>query len=112
MAKNKTVNECLDTRVFSTCVPRINPDGAEWALADRPKISRSSTRPYPYDEEQTDGLIANEDIDGDGPYPEPMRLPDFPNGAWKAHPGDPRLMVRRDPPNGRGPYYWLLPKGC
>ncbi len=53
---DKTVTECLDTRVFYI-VPRVNPDGAEWALADRPKIIRSSTRPYPYDEEVTEGLI-------------------------------------------------------
>ena len=43
--------------------PRVNPDGAEWALADRPYI-RSSTRPYPYDEEAMDGLDV-EDVDGD-----------------------------------------------
>jgi murein tripeptide amidase MpaA len=106
--KDKTVTECLDTRVFYI-VPRINPDGAEWALADRPKIIRSSTRPYPYDEEPIDGLIANEDIDGDGRVLT-MRLVD-PNGAWKAHPSDPRLMVRRDPVETGGTYYRLLPEG-
>ncbi len=106
--KDKTVTECLDTRVFYI-VPRINPDGAEWALADRPKIIRSSTRPYPYDEEPIDGLIANEDIDGDGRVLT-MRLVD-PNGAWKAHPADPRLMVRRDPVETGGTYYRLLPEG-
>jgi murein tripeptide amidase MpaA len=106
--KDKTVTECLDTRAFYI-VPRINPDGAEWALADRPKIIRSSTRPYPYDEEPVDGLIANEDIDGDGRVLT-MRLPD-PNGAWKAHPDDPRLMVRRDPVETGGSYYRLLPEG-
>ena len=106
--KDKTVSECLDTRVFYI-VPRINPDGAEWALADRPKIIRSSTRQYPYDEEQIDGLVANEDIDGDGRVLT-MRLAD-PNGAWKAHPSDPRLMVRRDPVETGGTYYRLLPEG-
>ena len=106
--KDKTVTECLDTRVFYI-VPRINPDGAEWALADHPKIIRSSTRPYPYDEEPVEGLIANEDIDGDGRVLT-MRLPD-PNGAWKAHPDDPRLMVRRDPLETGGSYYRLLPEG-
>jgi murein tripeptide amidase MpaA len=106
--KDKTVTECLDTRVFYI-VPRINPDGAEWALADEPKIIRSSTRPYPYDEQQIDGLVANEDIDGDGRVLT-MRLAD-PNGAWKAHPADPRLMVRRDPVETGGTYYRLLPEG-
>ena len=106
--KDKTVTECLDTRVFYI-VPRINPDGAEWALADRPKIIRSSTRPYPYAEEQIDGLVANEDIDGDGRVLT-MRLVD-PNGTWKAHRTDPRLMVRRDPVETGGTYYRLLPEG-
>jgi murein tripeptide amidase MpaA len=106
--RDKTVTECLDTRVFYI-VPRINPDGAEWALADRPKIIRSSTRPYPYDEEPIDGLIVNEDIDGDGRVLT-MRLVD-PNGAWKAHPTDPRLMVRREPVETGDTYYRLLPEG-
>src|SRR5215510_1753159 len=58
---NADITRCLDTRVFYIC-PRINPDGAEWALADKPKIIRSSTRPYPYDEEPLGGLV-NEDVD-------------------------------------------------
>jgi murein tripeptide amidase MpaA len=106
--KDSTVTECLDTRVFYI-VPRVNPDGAEWALADRPKLIRSSTRPYPYDEESTEGLIADEDIDGDGRILT-MRIAD-PNGAWKAHPDDPRLMIRRDPVETGGTYYRLLPEG-
>jgi murein tripeptide amidase MpaA len=70
------VTRALDTRAFYVC-PRINPDGAEWALADKPKWVRSSTRPYPYDEEQPEGL-AVEDIDGDGRILQ-MRIED-PNG--------------------------------
>src|SRR5262245_62094745 len=62
--KNPDITRCLDTRAFYIC-PRINPDGAEWALADKPKIIRSSTRPYPYDEGPLEGL-EQEDIDGDG----------------------------------------------
>jgi murein tripeptide amidase MpaA len=106
--KDKTVTECLDTRAFYI-VPRVNPDGAEWAMAERPKIIRSSTRPYPYDEEPVEGLIGNEDIDGDGRILT-MRMLD-PNGAWKSHPDDPRLMVRRDPVESGGTYYRLLPEG-
>ena len=71
------VTRCLDTRVFYVC-PRLNPDGAEWALADVPRIIRSSTRPYPYDEEPIAGL-RREDVDGDGRVLT-MRVPD-PNGA-------------------------------
>jgi murein tripeptide amidase MpaA len=102
------VTAALDSRAFYI-VPRVNPDGAEWALADRPKIIRSSTRPYPYDEEPVDGLMAMEDIDGDGRILQ-MRIPD-PNGAWKPYPGDPRLMVRRDPIETGGTYYRILPEG-
>lgn len=106
--KDKIVTDCLDTRAYYIA-PRVNPDGAEWALADHPKIIRSSTRPYPYDEEPVDGLIGNEDIDGDGRILL-MRLED-PNGAWKTHPEDHRLMVRREPVDSGGKYYRLLPEG-
>jgi murein tripeptide amidase MpaA len=101
------VTRCLDTRAFYVC-PRLNPDGAEWALADSPKIVRSSTRPYPYDQEPLEGL-AMEDIDGDGRILT-MRIPD-PHGAWKPCPEDPRLMVRRDPAETGGQYYRLLREG-
>lgn len=97
----------LDTRALYIC-PRINPDGAEWALADRPRIVRSSTRPYPYDEDPLGGLI-DEDVDGDGRILT-MRIPD-PNGAWKKHPTEPRLMVRRDPDEYGGEYFRLIPEG-
>lgn len=105
--KDPEITRCLDTRAFYIC-PRINPDGAEWALADKPKIIRSSTRPYPYDEEPLGGLI-NEDIDGDGRMLM-MRIPD-PNGRWKPHPDEPRLLVRRDPTETGGTYYRVLPEG-
>src|SRR5207248_6021889 len=101
------VTRALDTRAFYIC-PRINPDGAEWALADKPKWVRSSTRPYPYDEDEIEGLIV-EDIDGDGLILQ-MRIPDA-NGLWKDHPEQPRLLVRRDPAETDGTYYRLLPEG-
>ncbi len=101
------ITRCLDSRVFYIC-PRINPDGAEWALADKPKIIRSSTRPYPYDEEPISGLLI-EDVDGDGRLLS-MRVPDA-NGTWKASDADPRLLVRRDPTETGGEYYRVLPEG-
>jgi len=105
--KDPDVTRALDTRAFYLC-PRINPDGAEWALADKPKWVRSSTRPYPHDEEEIDGLSV-EDIDGDGRILQ-MRIPD-PNGLWKPHPEEPRLLIRRDPIETGGTYYRLLPEG-
>jgi len=101
------VKRCLDTRVFYIC-PRINPDGAEWALADVPRLIRSSTRPYPHDEEPCGGL-RREDVDGDGRVLT-MRIRD-PNGPWKVSEQDPRLLVRREPAETAGEYYRLLPEG-
>ena len=102
------VTRALNTRAFYI-IPRVNPDGAEWALADKPKVVRSSTRPYPYTEEPIDGLIPWEDVDGDGRLLS-MRIEDS-NGTWKAHPDDPRLMIRRDPIETGGKYYRILPEG-
>jgi murein tripeptide amidase MpaA len=106
--QNPDVARCLATRAFYIC-PRINPDGAEWAMADKPKYVRSSTRRYPYDEEPVEGLIT-EDIDGDGQILQ-MRIAD-PNGPWKKHPQEPRLLVRRDPtdPPG-GEYFRVMAEG-
>jgi murein tripeptide amidase MpaA len=104
---DEEITRCLDSRVFYIC-PRINPDGAEWALADNPKFVRSSTRPYPYLEDPVEGLTT-EDLDGDGRILS-MRLRD-PNGTWKPHPEEPRLMIRRDPIESGGTYYRLLPEG-
>jgi murein tripeptide amidase MpaA len=101
------VTRLLDSRVLYVC-PRINPDGAEWALADRPKYIRSSTRPYPFDEDPVEGLNI-EDVDGDGRILS-MRVPD-PNGGYKEHPADPRLMVPRDPAESGGRYWRILPEG-
>ena len=102
------VTRQLDTRTLYVA-PRLNPDGAEWAMADRPKYVRSSTRRYPYDEEPVEGLLT-EDIDGDGRILQ-MRVRD-PNGPWKPHPQAPQLLVRRDPldPPG-GNYFRVMPEG-
>lgn len=97
----------LATRTFYV-VPRVNPDGAELSLADRPVYLRSSVRPYPYDEEPMEGLRI-EDLDGDGRVLQ-MRLKD-PNGPWKVYAGEPRLLVRREPTDREGPFYRLLPEG-
>lgn len=101
------VTQLLDTRAVYVC-PRLNPDGAELALADRPRHIRSSTRPYPFDEEPVDGLTV-EDVDGDGRILS-MRIRD-PHGPYKCHPDDPRLMVPREPGEFGGTYYRIVPEG-
>ena len=105
--KDPDFTRLLDTRAVYVC-PRINPDGAEWALADRPKYIRSSTRPYPFDEEPIDGFDV-EDVDSDGRILM-MRIPD-PNGGHKAHPEDARLMIPRDPAESGGTYWRVIPEG-
>ncbi|MCE2659551.1 MAG: M14 family metallopeptidase [Rubrivivax sp.] len=106
-AQDDAVTRLLDTRVVYI-VPRLNPDGAELALADRPRFIRSSTRPYPYDEDPVDGLSV-EDVDGDGRVLS-MRIRD-PHGGWKPHPQDPRVLVPREPGEFGGTYYRVMPEG-
>ena len=101
------ITHLLDTRVVYL-VPRLNPDGAELAMADRPRHIRSSTRPYPWDEVPVDGLTI-QDVDGDGRMLT-MRVPD-PHGTYKKCTQDPRLMVPREPGEFGGEYYRLIPEG-
>jgi murein tripeptide amidase MpaA len=107
-ASDAQITRLLDTRALYI-VPRMNPDGAELYLDERHRTVRSSTRPYPRLDHQ-DGLY-EADVDGDGRVLT-MRVKD-PNGPWKAHPADPRLLIARDPAdaNDDGPHYRLLPEG-
>jgi Zinc carboxypeptidase len=98
------------TRTFYV-VPRVNPDGAEAALADRPRFLRSSTRPWPWRDGSTPPGLEGADIDGDGRILH-LRIVD-PDGAWKPHAEVTALMVPRAVDDGpdRGPYYRLLVEG-
>ena len=106
-ARGEQITRLLDTRALYIC-PRMNPDGAEWAMRDTPKIIRSATRAYPYDEEAIEGLDID-DVDGDGRILS-MRIKDQ-NGNWKCHATEPRLMVPREPAEYGGIYYRMLPEG-
>lgn len=99
--------EILKTHAFYL-VPRLNPDGAEWALADIPRHIRSSTRPYPFDEEDPYGL-ERVDIDGDGRILT-MRVPD-PSGRWVVAEEEPRLMRKRKPGENDVQSYRLFAEG-
>lgn len=90
------VTEALRTRTFYV-VPRVNPDGVEWVLADRPRFRRSSVRPWPWTDGHRWPGLHGEDVDGDGRILQ-MRVVDA-SGAWMAHPEDARLMVPV-PPDG------------
>lgn len=97
----------LDTRALYI-VPRLNPDGAEWAMESPPRIIRSSTRPHPYDEDDPYGL-ERQDVDGDGRILS-VRIKDS-NGPWKVAEEEPRLLKKRDPGETGGTYYRLIPEG-
>lgn len=92
-------------------VPRLNPDGAERALAASPEFLRSGTRPYPLDYKD-DGLHVR-DIDDNGMILQ-MRIED-PNGDWKISTQNKNLMEKRTPtdapPSTKQKYYRLLPEG-
>lgn len=104
---DQSVTKAMQSRTFYL-VPRLGPDGAEWALEDVPRIVRSGTRAYPYDEDDHYGL-EREDIDGDGRILS-IRIKDS-NGAWKKCENEPRLMVRREPGETEGEFYRLMPEG-
>lgn len=105
--QDEEIQRCLDSRCLYIC-PRVNPDGAEWALQSDPKFVRSGIKPYPYNETMMDGIDVR-DIDGDGRVLS-MRIAD-PHGPWKACDKDPRLLVRRDATETGGDYFRLLPEG-
>ncbi len=105
--KDEQITRVLDTRTLYL-VPRLNPDGAEWSLESPPRVVRSSTRPYPYEEEDIEGLERS-DLDGDGRILS-MRIKDS-NGPWKSCEAEPRILVRREPTDVGGTYYRLLPEG-
>ena len=89
-AGDETITRALRTRTFYV-VPRVNPDGAEWVLADRPRLRRSSVRPWPFADAHRWPGLHEEDVDGDGRILQ-MRFPD-PDGPWVAHSDDARLLV-------------------
>jgi murein tripeptide amidase MpaA len=104
-SSDEKVRRLLD-RSALYILPRISVDGAERYLTT-PYSMRSSTRPYPYEDER-EGFYP-EDIDGDGQILT-MRFQD-PNGAWKCSDKDPRIMRRREIDEEGGVYYSLLDEG-
>jgi len=90
VAGDATVVEALRTRTFYIA-PRVNPDGVEDALADRPLFHRSSVRPWPWRDGHRWPGLHPQDIDGDGRILT-MRIAD-PDGAWMPHPEEPRVMT-------------------
>ncbi len=101
------VTRAAQTRTFYV-VPRVNPDGVELALADCPRLLRSSTRFSPWRDGWRRPGTHVQDIDGDGRILT-MRIPDQ-DGPWRPHSDEPRLLARRRIEDGPddGPYYRVL----
>ena len=104
--QDQRITRQLDQGVYYI-VPRVNPDGAAWAMAPNPRFVRSGVRPYPWDDKD-EGLSA-QDINGDGKILQMRQLD--PNGDWKVSSLDQRLMEKRAPDEGGGTYYRLFPEG-
>jgi Zinc carboxypeptidase len=85
-----TVTRAVKTRTFYV-VPRVNPDGAELAMADNPRYLRSSVRMWPWADGHRNPGLHMEDIDGDGRVLQ-MRVID-PHGPFTTHPDDDRVMI-------------------
>ena len=105
--KDDAVTRALDTRCFYV-VRGSTRTASRWPLPIRRNScdpARASTRAA-----TSSRVSSKQDIDGDGRVLT-MRVPD-PNGAWKVHPDDARLLVPRAlDEDGPGDYYRLLPEG-
>jgi len=90
-------------RVAFYIVPRLNPDGAEFAVTTsgtiRSRTDRSAREP---------NTLYQEDVDGDGLILT-MRQ-EHPNGQFVADPRDRRLLIRRTA-DSKPPFYRTLPEG-
>lgn len=88
----------------TTCyvVPRVNPDGAEYAISTG-GVVRSRLVPN-----ATPGGLIPRDLNGDGVIAK-MRWED-PNGPWVEDAEDPRIMVYRQP-DSQGPFYMVYEEG-
>ena len=90
-------------RVVFYIVPRLNPDGAEFAVTTQGRV-RSRTDVS----DRRPNCLYQEDVDGDGLILT-MRQ-QHPNGTFVRDLKDPRLMVQRKF-DSKGPFYRVLPEG-
>lgn len=90
-------------RVVFYIVPRINPDGAEFAVTTSGSIRSRTDR-----SEREANTLYQEDVNGDGLILT-MRQEHL-NGSLVADPKDPRLLIRRKK-DSTGPFYRTLPEG-
>ena len=94
--------ELLQQVVFYI-VPRLNPDGAEFAVTTTGRV-RSRTD----EEERLPNCLYQEDVNGDGLILSMRQR--HPDGGFVVDPKDPRLMISRKS-DSQAPFYRVLPEG-
>lgn len=99
---DRTKSDLLERVVFYI-VPRLNPDGAEFAVTTSGRVRSRTDR-----SQREPNTLYQEDVNGDGLILT-MRQ-EHPDGAFVADPKDPRLLIRRRA-DAKGPFYRVPPEG-
>jgi hypothetical protein len=102
---DERVTRLLDTRTVYV-LPRMTPDGVEATLKGG-AIIRSAIRPAEGEKPQPG--LRMQDVNGDG-HITTMRYRD-PNGPWRQHPDEPRLMIPRGPEDTGADNWRVVPEG-
>jgi len=97
------VKRLLNEVVFYV-IPRLNPDGAEFALTTGGEIRSRIDEPH------EPNALYQQDVDGDG-WILSMRI-ERPDGDMKISKDDPRSMVPRKPEDADGPFFKVYPEGA
>ena len=90
-------------RVVFYVVPRLNPDGAEFAVTTSGSIRSRTDRSA-----RVPNTLYQEDVNGDGLILTMRR--EHPNGPFVPDPKDKRLLIRRTK-DSKPPFYRTLPEG-
>lgn len=104
--KTELATRLLDEKAFYS-IPTMNPDSRDYFI-NKAEAYRTGLIPYDSDRDGVADEDGSEDLDGDG-FITQMRKKD-PNGRYKAHPDDPRVMIPVRP-GEKGEYTLLGDEG-
>lgn len=104
--KTELATRLLDERAFYF-IPTMNPDSRDYFI-DKKEVYRTGFVPLDDDQDGVADEDSSEDLDGDG-FITTMRKKD-PNGRFKAHPDDPRILIPVRP-GEKGEYSLLGSEG-